>query len=252
VDPDPVEQQLAVVIPAKDEAERIAATVTSALTIPGAVVVLVVDDGSRDATARIAERAGAVVVRHPRNRGKAAAMRTGAAAVAARGLPDAALLFVDADLGDTAAATAVLAAPVLAGEADMTIAVLPPQRAPGGGRGFVVRLAREGIERETGWTPTQPLSGMRCLSRTAFQAALPLARGWGVETALTIDLLTVGFRVREVPCELHHRVTGRDWRARLHRLRQYRDVALALWTRRLRSRGLTQRNVGIRWPAARR
>jgi hypothetical protein len=123
---------------------------------------------------------------------------------------------------------------VLAGEADMTIAVLPPQRAPGGGRGLVVNLARRGIERATGWTPTQPLSGMRCLTREAFEAARPLARGWGVETGLTIDLLRAGLRVREVPCELHHRVTGRDWRAQLHRARQYRDVWLALVRRGVR------------------
>jgi hypothetical protein len=145
-----------------------------------------------------------------------------------------ALLFVDGDLEESAVETAPLAGPVLAGEADMTIAVLPPQRAPGGGRGLVVGLSRRGIERATGWTPTQPLSGMRCLTREAFEAARPLARGWGVETGLTIDLLRAGLRVREVPCELHHRVTGGDWRAQLHRARQYRDVWLALVRRGVR------------------
>jgi hypothetical protein len=41
-------------------------------------------------------------------------------------------------------------------------------------------------------------------------------------------------QVLEVPCELHHRVSGSDWRGQLHRARQYRDVALALAHRRLR------------------
>jgi len=232
---------LAVVIPARDEAARIAATVRSARDIPGVGMVVVVDDGSHDATARLAAEAGAEVIRHPRNRGKAAALQTGAMEVGrleiAGGLPiHRALLFVDADLEATAANTAVLAAPVLAGGADMTIAVLPEQRSPGGGRGRVVRLARTGIARATGWTPTQPLSGMRCLTREAFRAALPLARGWGVETGMTIDLITAGFRVTEVPCDLQHRVTGRDWRSRLHRARQYRDVAMALAVRRARHR----------------
>jgi hypothetical protein len=239
---------VAVVIPAKDEAERIASTVAAARRIPGVTAVVVVDDGSRDDTARHAATAGADVVRHTRNRGKAAAMTTGAEHVALlQGAADTtgnagntggdrpwALLFVDADLEESALETAPLAGPVLAGEADMTIAVLPPQRAPGGGRGLVVNLARRGIERATGWTPTQPLSGMRCLTREAFEAARPLARGWGVETGLTIDLLRAGLRVREVPCELHHRVTGRDWRAQLHRARQYRDVWLALVRRGVR------------------
>ncbi|SDQ22120.1 glycosyltransferase [Quadrisphaera sp. DSM 44207] len=237
---------LAVVVPAKDEAERIAGTVAAARTVAGADLVVVVDDGSRDGTGRIAEAAGALVVRHARNRGKAAAMQTGADAVAARpGGARRALLFVDADLGATAAATAVLAEPVLAGAADMTIAVLPPQSAPGGGRGLVVGLARRGVVRATGWTPTQPLSGMRCLTPQALAAARPLARGWGVETALTIDLLQQGFRVLEVPCPLQHRVTGTDRRAQLHRAAQFRDVALALAVRRAR-RALRRRPGGSR------
>ncbi len=75
---------------------------------------------------------------------------------------------------------------------------------------------------------------MRCLTREAFEAARPLARGWGVETGLTIDLLLAGYRVVEVPCDLHHRVTGSDWRGQIHRARQYGDVARALAVRRLR------------------
>lgn len=243
---------VAVVIPAKDEAARIAATVAAARDIPGAGLVVVVDDGSDDDTGRLAAAAGAEVVRHPRNRGKAAAMQTGADEVtrleAARRLaPHAALLFVDADLAGTAANTGVLATPVLAGQADATIAVLPPQSGPGGGRGFVVRLARDGIARATGWQATQPLSGMRCLSRAAFAAARPLARGWGVETGMTIDLLRAGLRVVEVPCELQHRVTGTDWRAQLHRAEQYRDVALALAVR-----GALPYRWAARLPALRR
>jgi glycosyltransferase involved in cell wall biosynthesis len=233
----PAPRTVAVVVPAKDEAERVAATVRAAAGIAGVDLVVVVDDGSTDDTAAVARGAGAEIVRHERNRGKGTAMQTGAAYVARHeGDTDSphALLFVDADLESSVVETAALAAPVLAGEADMTIAVLPPQRTPGGGRGFVVRLAREGIEKATGWTPTQPLSGMRCLSREAYEAALPLAKGWGVEVGLTIDLLRQGFRVVEVPCDLHHRVTGTDVHAQLHRARQYRDVWRALAVRRLR------------------
>lgn len=62
-------------------------------------------------------------------------------------------------------------------------------------------------------------------------AALPLAPGWGVEVGLTIDLLRQGYRIREVEVPLHHRVTGADWRAQLHRGRQWLDVARALATR---------------------
>jgi hypothetical protein len=237
---------VAAVIPAKDEADRIAATVRAVRGIPGVDLVVVVDDGSSDDTAEIAREAGAEVVRHARNRGKAAAMTTGAGYVARHegvegrvgGSGDRRpLLFVDGDLEGTAANLGVLVPPVLEDRADMTIATLPPQKTTGGGHGFVVRLARKGIEDLTGFVAQQPLSGMRCISRPAFDAASPLARGWGVEVGLTVDVLMAGLRVEEVPCELHHRVSGADWRGQVHRARQYRDVALALARRRAR-RGL--------------
>jgi glycosyltransferase involved in cell wall biosynthesis len=242
------------IIAAKDEAVRVAATVAAVRRIGGVDLVIVVDDGSSDATARFAAEAGAVVVSHQRNRGKAAAMATGATTAAdleLREPPDSGrprqLLFIDADLEASAANLAALVGPVVSGQADMTIAVLPPQKTSGGGHGFVVRLARRGIARHAGWTSTQPLSGMRCLSREAFEAALPLARGWGVEVGLTIDVLGAGFRVLEVPCDLQHRVSGSDWSGQLHRARQYRDVWLALAVRRLR----TGRVVGRDHPTAR-
>ncbi|GAA3161011.1 hypothetical protein GCM10010466_59900 [Planomonospora alba] len=225
----------AVIIPAKNEAERIGATVAAARALPYVDLVVVVDDGSTDRTGLVARAAGARVVRHSRNRGKAAAMESGAEAVRLldpEGGQPRHLLFLDADLGETAHTAAPLIEPVRAGEADMTIAVFAT-RVKLGGHGFVVRLARQGIQRATGWTPAQPLNGQRCLTRAAFEAARPLARGFGVETGLTIDLIRRGFRVREVEVEMAHRATGTDWRAQLHRTRQFRDVARALLARRV-------------------
>jgi glycosyltransferase involved in cell wall biosynthesis len=227
---------VAVVIPARNEADRIQATVTSAAGIAGVALVIVVDDGSADGTAAVARRAGAVVTRHARNRGKGAAMETGAEAVRVldqrehRDRPRH-LLFLDADLADTAALAGPLADPVLAGTADMTIAVFTTT-VKLGGHGLVVGLSGAGIQRATGWRPAQPLNGQRCLTRAAFEAARPLARGWGAETGLTIDLLRQGLRVTEVEVELAHRATGTGLRAQLHRAHQLTDVARALAVRR--------------------
>lgn len=237
----PPPQRVAVVIPAKDESRRIAATVRAARAIPHVDLVLVVDDGSQDATQHVARDAGAVVVRHPHNRGKAAAMETGAAVVAMRDAPERParlLLFLDGDLGESAVNCAPLVPPVLAGEVDLAIAVVPPQPGP---RGVVVKLARRAIHTMTGWTATQPLAGMRCLTREAFEAASPLARGWGVEVGMTIDLLTRGFRAVEVPCDLTNRPVGTDFRGQMHRANQYRDVLLAVNARKVRraARALT-------------
>ncbi|WP_369826236.1 glycosyltransferase family 2 protein [Cellulomonas sp. PSBB021] len=250
-----VRQRVAVIIPAKDESRRIAATVRSAKAIPHVDLVLVVDDGSEDNTQHVAREAGAVVVRHSHNRGKAAAMETGAAVVAMRDAPDRparVLLFIDGDLAETAVNTAPLVPPVLEGHTDLAIANLPPQ--PGaGGRGIVVGAARRAIASLTGWTPNQPLSGMRCLTREAFEAATPLAHGWGVETGMTIDLLRQGFRVVEVPCDLRHRPSGGDLRGQLHRAAQYRDVQLAVNARRVRAAaGAVRRSVSAKQPPTHR
>ncbi len=67
---------VAVVIPAYNEAPRIARVVAGARKTKGAAVI-VVDDGSSDGTAAAARKARARVVRHRRNRGVGAALRTG-------------------------------------------------------------------------------------------------------------------------------------------------------------------------------
>jgi len=226
---------VAVVIAARNEADRIAATVAAAAGLAGVGLVVVVDDGSADATAAAAQRAGAAVMRHPRNRGKGAAMETGAEAVRLvdqrehRDRPRH-LLFLDADLAQTAGQAGPLMDPVTAGTADMTIAVFAAT-VKLGGHGLVVGLSGAGIRRATGWQPRQPLNGQRCLTRAAFEAARPLAHGWGVETALTIDLLRQGLRITEVEVELAHRATGTGLRAQLHRAHQLTDVARALAAR---------------------
>ena len=231
----PPSGDVAIVIPAKDESDRILTTVKAAAGLPGADMLIVVDDGSGDDTGFVAENAGAIVLRHGRTRGKGAALETGAEAVGLlersedRVVPRH-LLFLDADLGESAAYAAALVQPVRAGLADMTIAVFS-ERVRAGGHGFVVALSGSGIRRATGWLPAQPLNGQRCLTRAAFEAARPLAPGWGAETGMTIDLLRQGLRVTEVEVPMAHRATGSDWRAQVHRARQFAGVARTLAVR---------------------
>ena len=224
------EPAVAVVIPAYNEADRIGATAAAATTLPAVDLVVVVDDGSRDGTAQAARGAGASVLRHARNRGKAAAMETGAESVRLLDQRDDVsrlLLFLDADLGETAEKAGPLIAPVRDGTADMTIAAFT-STVKLGGHGFVVTLSAAGIRRATGFTPIQPLNGQRCLTRAAFDAVRPLARGFGVETAMTIDAKRKGLRITEVEVPLAHRATGSDLRSQVHRARQFADVAWAL------------------------
>ncbi len=70
-------ERIAIVIPAFNAAQTIAQLCREiGETCPGATII-VVDDGSSDHTASIAAAAGAIVIRHNRNRGKGAALKTG-------------------------------------------------------------------------------------------------------------------------------------------------------------------------------
>src|SRR5918993_5515047 len=126
------------VIPAKDEQDRITATVAAAAKLPGVQLVIVCDDGSKDSTASHAAAAGAIVVSHSRNRGKAAAVESGVNALGVLESRDerpevGTLLLLDADLADSAANCRPLIEPVVADQADLTIGVLPVQRMANGG-----------------------------------------------------------------------------------------------------------------------
>ena len=212
-------------IPAHDEAERIDATVRAALEVQGIDRVLVIDDASSDETVALAGAAGAEVIALPENLGKGGALQVGLDAVAA----DAdVIVLLDGDLGPTAGQAGALLGPVLAGEADMTIATLP-RPAGSGGIGLVKGLARLGIRTLSGYEPIAPLSGQRALSREAWEAAMPFARGYGVEVALTVRVARAGLRIIEVPTEMAHDATGRDIAGFTHRGRQFLQVAGALW-----------------------
>ncbi len=234
--------RVACVIPARNEEERIAATVSAVTGLAAVATTIVVDDGSSDRTGEVAAAAGAVVVSHQRNRGKAAAIESGVNALGVLeerdGMPVAdALLLLDADLGASAGNAGPLITPVLEGRAALTIGVLPAQTtadgSPAGGHGMVVNTARRGIAELCGFTARAPLSGQRCLTRRAFELASPLAAGFGVEVGMTVDIIRAGLTVEEVDVELSHRATGNDLAGQVHRARQLADVTRALTARGL-------------------
>jgi hypothetical protein len=219
----------AVLVAARDEEGTIGTTVASLREqFPGAEVI-VADDGSRDATAAEAERAGARVLRLPR-RGKGQALTLGEQAA-----PPGPLVLADADLvGD-------LGALARNGD-DLTIAAFAERR--GGGFGIAKAVAQKLIRARAAFEAREPLSGQRHLSAAARERTFPVAPGFGCEVRMTIDAARAGLRVSELELPLSHKETGRDVRGFVHRGRQLVDTLLASGPLAVNHRGLRLPLVG--------
>lgn len=211
-----------VLVAARNEADRIGATLTAlAEAFPGAKVV-VADDASDDATSDVALAHGAEVVSRGRPHGKGANV-TAAAATVIDHAQDVGSVFLlcDGDLGESAGRLGPLVDAVATGGCDLAIAAF--RNRAGGGFGFALRYAQRAIERHSGYTTVAPISGQRALSAAAMRTAYPFAAGYGMEIGITVDVVRAGLEVREIELDLAHRATGRTWGGFVHRARQLRD-----------------------------
>ena len=189
--------KIVAVIPAHNEERFIGSVVLQARQ--HADVVLVVDDGSTDATAEIAAAAGATVIRHERNQGKAAAFNSGFAA--ARELSADVVVVLDADGQHQAREIPLVIAPVLTGEADMVVGSrflqtngsIPPWRSAG--MRVLTTLTNLGSRLPLSDSQT----GFRAFSRQALQGLDFQSQGFSVESEMQFQAQQLGLKTVEVP-----------------------------------------------------
>ena len=220
------------VVAARNEEEKLSATLEAILRLPNLSRLVVADDGSTDATATLARAIGAEVVSLPSPEGKGAALRAGISLARKRvssghepfAQP---LLLADADLGSSASRLVALLE-ALDEDHPASFAAFPKNAAAAGGFGLVKNLARREISRRTGFAPLEPLSGQRALLPRALEALPGLAPGFGAEVGMTLDLLSAGITPLEIPLFLSHRTTGKTPQGFAHRARQGLDVLRAL------------------------
>ena len=200
--PSTVTPPIAVVIPALDEEDAIGAVVAS---IDRTLVrdVIVGDNGSRDATAEVARRGGAQVVRVG-ERGYGAAC-AGALSVLADDV--AIVVFMDADGSDDASEMRALLEPILNDQADLVI----------GARVHVERGALTPQQRFGNWLATAlirlihghrytDLGPFRAVRRVLLDRINMQDRRYGWTVEMQIRALQLGARVAEVPVRYRKRV----------------------------------------------
>lgn len=158
-----------ILIPAYDEQSRIGAVLKCARTLAPDFEIVIVEDGSGDATSEVAQAAGAQVVRHPFNLGYGAALQTGYKFALRAGCE--LVVQMDADGQHDPADVNALAAPILANELDLVIGsrFLADDDYPMERLRRVGRALFRGILRAFGLRVTDPTSGYQALSRRVLE-----------------------------------------------------------------------------------
>jgi len=197
-------------IPAFNEQKTIGSVVLTALRY--ATKVVVIDDGSDDETAWVAERAGATVVRHPTNRGYGAALRS--CFEYARESEFEVLVILDGDGQHRPEMIPQVVAPVDEGKADVSIGsrFLDGHR-PGSVPGYrkfgisvITKLTNLGTRRSGKITDAQ--SGFRAYSRAAIAAIDPLEANMGASAEILWEADRNGLRIVEVPIAIDYDASG--------------------------------------------
>ena len=195
---------VSVVIPVLNERESIGLVLRD---LPREVAgqVVVVDNGSADDSAAIAERAGARVVRQPR-RGYGAACLTGIAAIDPR---TEVVVFLDGDYSDFPEELNDLVGPIVRGEADLVI-----------GSRVIRRESRRALLPQAYWGNKlatflikvfwkfnyTDLGPFRAIRRASLDALGMRDATWGWTVEMQIKALRHGLRVKEVPVSYRKRI----------------------------------------------
>ncbi len=166
--------------------------------------VLVVDDGSADDTAALAEAAGAEVIRQAQNTGKAGALNTGLAR--ARALNAAAVVLLDGDGQHNPADIPALLAPVLSGQADVVIGSRFIGTASETPRWRVVgqQALTVATNFASGVTLSDSQTGFRALSAHAVQQMSFRTSGFSVESEMQFLVKRYELTIGEVPIRVNY------------------------------------------------
>jgi glycosyltransferase involved in cell wall biosynthesis len=192
------EELLVAVIPCFNEEEHIASVIIRAQEHVDRVVVC--DDGSTDMTSQVAERLGAIVVRHDSNLGKGVALAD--SLHVAKELGATVTITLDGDGQHNPAEIPALVEPILQGKADVVSGARVKGDGMPGHRKIGNNVLNDLTNRASNGTLADSQSGFRAFSRRALKVVEVSEHGIGVESQMIIDALRKGLKVVEVPVDV--------------------------------------------------
>ena len=202
-----IHMHLSIILPAKNEAAAIGATVEkihaqlAQMRLETDAEVLVVNDGSTDNTAAVAEAAGARVVHHPYSKGNGAAIKTGARAAQGE-----MLVFMDADGQHDPADIPSLLDKLNQGH-DMVVGARQKGSQASVGRGLANGLYNRLASWMTGHKVEDLTSGFRAVRADKFREFLYLLpNGFSYPTTSTMAFFRAGYSVAYVPIHAAKRI----------------------------------------------
>ncbi len=197
--------KITAILPAYNEEISIGSIVLS--TIKYVDNVIVIDDGSTDKTSEIAELAGARVIKHPTNKGKGAALRTGFEAASESKI----IITLDSDGQHNPEEIPKLINPIINGEAD----VVNGSRYINGNKKDTPSYRRIGqtiLDKATNFSSgldvTDSQSGFRAFARHTIPAFRFSCIDFGIESEMLLDAANAGLRIKEVEISVRYDVDG--------------------------------------------
>lgn len=197
--------RITAILPAFNEEVSIGSVVLQARRYVDRVIV--VDDGSSDRTAEVAEQAGAEVIRHSVNRGKGVALKTGFESLNGEKV----VITMDTDGQHNPSDIPMLIEPILKGEADM----VNGSRYINGNKKDTPLYRRLGqimldnaTRLDSGLNITDSQSGFRAFAANTKDVFRFKAKGLAIESEMLTDAANAGLRIKEVEIGVRYDVDG--------------------------------------------
>ena len=191
-----MKKNICVLIPSYNEARTIGALVRE-LKVED-LTVYVVDDGSSDDTAKIAEAEGAIVVKHKKNMGKGASLREGFKHIVKKGFDAVVVMDGDgqhlvSDIGGFIAKMEEANADVIIGNRMMDVSSMPSDRK------HTNRFMSGLISMLAGQHVPDSQSGFRLIKRGVLQSIKLKSSNYEIESEMIIRASRAGFKIESVP-----------------------------------------------------